>query len=140
MFPGPESSKRVVVRCKGCGENIPAAMRRAASHFKLPSYSQTPTEWLKDRSNCLEIRGTNGLSSGRVGVQDLVSSLRASKRLRAGWKKPKKFFRKTEKQCCLNAAAPSLLTSARGTSRNHPRLGIGTQSALKGPAGAFGCP
>jgi hypothetical protein len=24
MFPGPESSKRVVVQCKGCGENIPA--------------------------------------------------------------------------------------------------------------------
>src|ERR1700689_4260748 len=24
MFPGPESSKRVVVQCKGCRENIPA--------------------------------------------------------------------------------------------------------------------
>ena len=24
MFPGTESQKRVVIRCKGCGENIPA--------------------------------------------------------------------------------------------------------------------
>jgi hypothetical protein len=24
MFPGAESQKRVVIRCKGCGENIPA--------------------------------------------------------------------------------------------------------------------
>jgi ATP-dependent DNA ligase len=30
VFPGPESSKRVVVRCKGCGENIPAPVEVVA--------------------------------------------------------------------------------------------------------------
>jgi Zn finger protein HypA/HybF involved in hydrogenase expression len=31
MFPGPESSKRVVVQCKGCGENIPAPVETMPS-------------------------------------------------------------------------------------------------------------
>jgi hypothetical protein len=31
MFPGPESSKRVVVHCKGCGENIPAPVETVPS-------------------------------------------------------------------------------------------------------------
>jgi Zn finger protein HypA/HybF involved in hydrogenase expression len=31
MFPGPENSKRVVVQCKGCGENIPAPVETMPS-------------------------------------------------------------------------------------------------------------
>jgi hypothetical protein len=31
LFPGPESSKRVVVQCKGCGENIPAPVETMPS-------------------------------------------------------------------------------------------------------------
>jgi len=31
MFQGPESLKRVVVQCKGCGENIPAPVETMPS-------------------------------------------------------------------------------------------------------------
>jgi len=31
LFPGQESSKRVVVQCKGCGENIPAPVETMPS-------------------------------------------------------------------------------------------------------------
>ena len=31
MFLGPESSKRLVVHCKGCGENIPAPVETMPS-------------------------------------------------------------------------------------------------------------
>src|SRR5580698_5376993 len=45
MFPGPESSKRVVVQCKGCRENIPAPAivlrRRSGSPLSVSSFKGT---------------------------------------------------------------------------------------------------
>ena|SRR5258708_19316701 len=73
MFPGPESSKRVVVQCKGCGENIPAPVEAMPSQpiaAKCPLCYEhrryLPSEVFLGRLSHLMIRKPVGTADGRV--------------------------------------------------------------------------
>jgi len=74
MFPGPENSKRVVVQCKGCGENIPAPVETMPSQpvaAKCPLCREhrryLPSEVFLGRLSHLMIRKPVTTADGRVG-------------------------------------------------------------------------
>jgi hypothetical protein len=74
MFPGPESSKRVVVQCKGCGENIPAPVETMPSQpiaARCPLCHEhrryLPSEVFLGRLSHLMIRKPVTTADGRVG-------------------------------------------------------------------------
>jgi hypothetical protein len=74
MFQGPESSKRVVVHCKGCGENIPAPVEKVPSQpvaARCPLCDEhrryLPSEVFLDRLSHLMIRKPVRSADGRVG-------------------------------------------------------------------------
>ena len=74
MFPGPENSKRVVVQCKGCGENIPAPVETMPSQpvaAKCPLCHEhrryLPSEVFLGRLSHLMIRKPVTTADGRVG-------------------------------------------------------------------------
>ena len=74
MFPGPESSKRVVVRCKGCRENIPAPVESVPAQpvaAKCPLCAAhrryLPSEVFLGRLSHLMIRKPVRTADGRVG-------------------------------------------------------------------------
>jgi hypothetical protein len=74
MFPGPESSKRVVVQCKGCGENIPAPVETMPSQpvaARCPLCHEhrryLPSEVFLGRLSRLMIRKPVSTADGRVG-------------------------------------------------------------------------
>ena len=74
MFPGPESSKRVVVQCKGCGENIPAPVETMPSQpiaARCPLCHEhrryLPSEVFLGRLSHLMIRKPVSTADGRVG-------------------------------------------------------------------------
>jgi hypothetical protein len=73
-FPGPESSKRVVVHCKGCGENIPAPVQTMPSQpitARCPLCHEDrhylPSEVFLGRLSHLMIRKPVATADGRVG-------------------------------------------------------------------------
>jgi hypothetical protein len=73
MFPGPESSKRVVVQCKGCGENIPAPVETMPSQpiaARCPLCHEhrryLPSEVFLGRLSHLMIRKPVRTADGRV--------------------------------------------------------------------------
>jgi hypothetical protein len=74
MFPGPESSKQVVVHCKGCGENIPAPVETMPSQpvaARCPLCHEhrryLPSEVFLGRLSHLMIRKSVRSADGRVG-------------------------------------------------------------------------
>ena len=76
MFPGPESSKRVVVQCKGCRENIPAPVEtmpaqpsRIAARCPLCGEHRRylPSEVFLGRLSHLMIRKPVRTADGRAG-------------------------------------------------------------------------
>jgi hypothetical protein len=74
MFPGPESLKRVVVQCKGCGENIPAPVETMPSQpiaARCPLCHEhrryLPSEVFLGRLSHLMIRKPVTTADGRVG-------------------------------------------------------------------------
>jgi len=74
MFSGPESSKRVVVQCKGCGENIPAPVETMPSQpvaARCPLCHEhrryLPSEVFLGRLSHLMIRKPVVTADGRVG-------------------------------------------------------------------------
>jgi hypothetical protein len=74
MFPGPESSKRVVVQCKGCRENIPAPVESVPAQpiaAKCPLCGAhrryLPSEVFLGRLSHLMIRNPVRAADGRVG-------------------------------------------------------------------------
>jgi hypothetical protein len=74
MFPGPESSKRVVVQCKGCGENIPAPVETMPSQPIAASCPlchehrrYLPSEVFLGRLSHLMVRKPVSTADGRVG-------------------------------------------------------------------------
>jgi hypothetical protein len=74
MFPGPESSKRVVVQCKGCCENIPAPVETMPSQpiaARCPLCHDhrryLPSEVFLGRLSHLMIRKPVGTADRRVG-------------------------------------------------------------------------
>jgi len=74
MFSGPESSKRVVVQCKGCAENIPAPVETMPSQpiaAKCPLCHEhrryLPSEVFLGRLSHLLIRKHVTTADGRVG-------------------------------------------------------------------------
>src|SRR5271156_7188871 len=74
MFPGPDSSKRVVVRCKGCREKIPAPVESVPAQpiaAKCPlcgAYRRyLPSEVFLGRLSHLMIRKPVRTADGRVG-------------------------------------------------------------------------
>jgi hypothetical protein len=74
MFPGPESSKRVVVQCKGCRENIPAPVESMPAQpiaAKCPLCGAhrryLPSEVFVGRLSHLMIRKPVRAADGRVG-------------------------------------------------------------------------
>jgi hypothetical protein len=74
MFPGPESSKRVVIQCKGCGENIPAPVELMTSQpiaAKCPLCHKhrryLPSEVFLGRLSHLMIRKPVTTADGRQG-------------------------------------------------------------------------
>ncbi len=74
MFPGPESSKRVVVQCKGCRENIPAPVESVPAQpiaAKCPLCGAhrryLPSEVFLGRLSHLMIRKPVRTADGRVG-------------------------------------------------------------------------
>jgi hypothetical protein len=74
MFPGPESSKRVVVQCRGCGENIPAPVETMPSQpiaARCPLCHEhrryLPSEVFLGRLSHLMIRKPVSTADGRVG-------------------------------------------------------------------------
>jgi hypothetical protein len=74
MFPGPESSKRIVVLCKGCGENIPAPVETMPSQpiaARCPLCHEhrryLPSEVFLGRVSHRMIRKPVGTADGRVG-------------------------------------------------------------------------
>ena len=74
MFPGPETSKRVVVQCKGCGENIPAPVETMPSQpiaARCPLCHEhrryLPSEVFLGRLSHLMIRKPVTTADGRVG-------------------------------------------------------------------------
>jgi hypothetical protein len=74
MFPGPESSKRVVVQCKGCGENIPAPVETMPSQpiaARCPLCHEhrryLPSEVFLGRLSHLMIRKPVRTADGRAG-------------------------------------------------------------------------
>jgi hypothetical protein len=74
MFSGPESSKRVVVHCKGCGENIPAPVETMPSQpiaARCPLCHEhrryLPSEVFLGRLSHLIIRKPVRSADGRMG-------------------------------------------------------------------------
>ena len=74
MFPGPETSKRVVVQCKGCGENIPAPVETMPSQpvaARCPLCHEhrryLPSEVFLGRLSHLMIRKPVTTADGRAG-------------------------------------------------------------------------
>ena len=72
MFPGPESSKRVVVQCKGCRENIPAPVESVPADRCQVSICGAhrrylPSEVFLGRLSHLMIRKPVRTADGRVG-------------------------------------------------------------------------
>jgi hypothetical protein len=74
MFSGPGSSKRVVVHCKGCGENIPAPVETMPSQpvaARCPLCHEhrryLPSEVFLGRLSHLMIRKPVRSADGRVG-------------------------------------------------------------------------
>jgi hypothetical protein len=74
VFPGPESSKRVVVHCKGCGENIPAPVETMPSQpvvARCPLCHEhrryLPSEVFLGRLSHLMIRKPVRSADGREG-------------------------------------------------------------------------
>jgi hypothetical protein len=74
MFQGPESSKRVVVHCKGCGENIPAPVETMPSQpvaARCPLCHEhrryLPSEVFLGRLSHLMIRKPARRADGRAG-------------------------------------------------------------------------
>jgi hypothetical protein len=74
MFPGPESAKRVVVRCKGCRENIPAPVESVPSQpiaARCPLCGEhrryLPSEVFLGRLSYMFIRKPVRAADGRVG-------------------------------------------------------------------------
>jgi hypothetical protein len=74
MFPGPESSKRVVVQCKGCHENIPAPVEGMPAQpiaARCPLCHEhrryLPSEVFLGRLSHLMIRKPVRTADGRVG-------------------------------------------------------------------------
>jgi RNase P subunit RPR2 len=74
MFSGSENSKRVVVRCKGCGENIPAPVETmpsqpVAAHCPLCHEHRryVPSEVFLGRLSHLMIRKPASTADGRAG-------------------------------------------------------------------------
>jgi hypothetical protein len=74
MFPGPESSKRVVIQCKACGENIPAPVELMPSQpiaAKCPLCHKhrryLPSEVFLGRLSHLMIRKPVITADGRQG-------------------------------------------------------------------------
>jgi hypothetical protein len=74
MFPAPESSRRVVVQCKGCGENIPAPVETMPSQpiaARCPLCHEhrryLPSQVFLGRLSHLMIRKPVSTADGRVG-------------------------------------------------------------------------
>src|SRR6267154_1144092 len=74
MFPGPESSKRVVVQCKGCRGNIPAPVESVPAQpiaAKCPLCGAhrryLPSEVFLGHLSHLMIRKPVRTADGRVG-------------------------------------------------------------------------
>jgi len=74
MFPGPESSKLVVVQCKGCHENIPAPVEGMPAQpiaARCPLCHEhrryLPSEVFLGRLSHLMIRKPVRTADGRVG-------------------------------------------------------------------------
>jgi hypothetical protein len=74
MFPGPESAKRIVVRCKGCRENIPAPVESVPSQpiaARCPLCGEhrryLPSEVFLGRLSYLFMRKPVRTADGRVG-------------------------------------------------------------------------
>jgi hypothetical protein len=74
MFQGPESLKRAVVHCKGCGENIPAPVETMLSQpvaTRCPLCHEhrryLPSEVFLGRLSHLMIRKPVRSADGRVG-------------------------------------------------------------------------
>jgi hypothetical protein len=74
IFPGPETSKCVVVQCKGCGENIPAPFETMPSQpiaARCPLCHEhrryLPWEVFLGRLSHLMIRKPVTTADGRVG-------------------------------------------------------------------------
>jgi hypothetical protein len=74
MFPGPETSKRIVVQCKGCRENIPAPVESVpaqpiAAECPLCGAHRRylPSEVFLGRLSHLMIRKPVRTAAGRVG-------------------------------------------------------------------------
>jgi hypothetical protein len=74
MFPGPESSKLVVVQCKGCRENIPAPVEGMPAQpiaTRCPLCHEhrryLPSEVFLGRLSHLMIRKPVRTADGRVG-------------------------------------------------------------------------
>ncbi len=74
MFPGPESSKLVVIQCKGCHENIPAPVESMPAQpiaARCPLCHEhrryLPSEVFLGRLSHLMIRKPVRTADGRLG-------------------------------------------------------------------------
>ena len=73
MFPGPDASKRIVIQCKGCRENIPAPVESMPAQpiaAKCPIYGEhrqyLPSEVFLGRlSHLLMVRKPVRTADGR---------------------------------------------------------------------------
>lgn len=74
MFPGPQGSKRVVVQCKGCQENIPAPVESMPAQpiaARCPLCGEhrqyLPSDVFLGRPSHLVLRKPVRTADGRVG-------------------------------------------------------------------------